>query len=370
MPVIKELVLEKLSSILIDESKDSSNIVAAGLVSEIVIANDRVFFAISAKKEEKDKFEIVRKKAEEVVKTIPGVNVVRVSLTSHDKSPSDLSRNDNTKKASNKQSVEGIKYIVAVASGKGGVGKSTTAVNLALSFRNLGLSIGILYADIYGPSVPKLLGLKGRPNPGTGKKIQPLTAYGIAAMSMGFLVDEETPMIWRGPMVISAITQMLREVDWGDIDILIVDMPPGTGDVQLTMAQNVPIIGSVIVSTPQDLALIDARKGISMFQKVNIPVLGIIENMSTFICPKCGEASHIFGKEGAMKEAKKSGVPYLGDIPLEIDIRVGSDLGKPIVEFNPGSICSQSYNRIANDIWLKINSSEKLQIVPNIIYEE
>jgi ATP-binding protein involved in chromosome partitioning len=370
MSVTKELVLKKLSSVLTDESKDSSNIVEAGLVSEIVIANDRVFFAISTNKEDVDKFEIVRKKAEEVVKSISGVSVVRVSLTSHDKRPVDLNRNNQAKKVNNKQSVDGIKHIIAVASGKGGVGKSTTAVNLALSFRNLGLSVGILDADIYGPSVPKLLGIKGRPNPGAGKKIQPLTAYSITAMSMGFLVDEETPMIWRGPMVISAITQMLREVDWGDIDLLVVDMPPGTGDVQLTMAQNVPIIGSVIVSTPQDLALIDARKGISMFQKVNIPVLGIIENMSTFVCPKCGEVSHIFGKEGAMKEAKKSGVPYLGDIPLEMDIRIGSDLGKPIVEFNPGSVCSQSYNRIANDIWLKINSSEKLQIVPNIVYEE
>jgi len=370
MSITKELVLEKLSGVLIGESNNSANIVEAGLVSEIVIANDRVFFAISINKEEKDKFEIVRKKAEEVVKTISGVSIVRASLTSHEKKPDELRPTNNAGKMNSKQSVEGIKYVVAVASGKGGVGKSTTAVNLALSFRNLGLSIGILDADIYGPSIPKLLGIKDRPKPGKDKKIQPLTAYGITAMSMGFLVDEESPMIWRGPMVISAITQMLRDVEWGEIDILVVDMPPGTGDVQLTMAQNVPIIGSVIVSTPQDLALIDARKGISMFQKVNIPVLGIIENMSTFICPKCGEASHIFGKEGAMREAKKSGVPYLGDIPLEIDIRVGSDTGKPIVEYNPGSFCSQSYNRIANDIWLKINSSEKLQTVPNIIYEE
>ena len=214
------------------------------------------------------------------------------------------------------QQVAGIKHMIAVASGKGGVGKSTTAVNLALGFQANGLKAGILDADIYGPSQPRLLGLTGRPQVADGKRLRPMEAYGLEAMSMGFLVDEGTPIIWRGPMVVSALTQMLRDVTWSDLDVLVIDMPPGTGDVQLTMAQQVPLAGAIIVSTPQDLALIDARKGLTMFRKVDVPVLGIIENMSTFICPKCGERSDIFGHGGAKLEAEKLGIPFLGGVPL------------------------------------------------------
>ena len=233
------------------------------------------------------------------------------------------------------QQVAGIKHMIAVASGKGGVGKSTTAVNLALGLQAIGLKAGILDADIYGPSQPRLLGLTGRPQVAGGNKLRPMEAYGLKAMSMGFLVDEGTPIIWRGPMVVSALTQMLRDVAWGELDVLVIDMPPGTGDVQLTMAQQVPLSGAIIVSTPQDLALIDARKGLNMFRKVDVPVLGIIENMSSFICPKCGERSDIFGHGGAKLEAEKLGIPFLGGVPLHMDIRVTSDEGQPIVGDQP-----------------------------------
>ena len=220
--------------------------------------------------------------------------------------------------------VPGVKTLIAVASGKGGVGKSTVAVNLALGLQAAGLKVGILDADIYGPSQPRLLGLKGQPQVIKGKTLQPMEGYGLKAMSMGFMVDEGTPIIWRGPMVVGALNQMLRDVAWGedgDLDVLVIDMPPGTGDVQLTMAQQVPLAGAIIVSTPQDLALIDARKGLNMFRKVDVPVLGIIENMSYFICPKCGERSDIFGHGGAEAEAERLGVPFLGGVPLHMDIR-------------------------------------------------
>ena len=236
----------------------------------------------------------------------------------------------------------GIKHMIAVASGKGGVGKSTTAVNLALGFQAIGLKAGILDADIYGPSQPRLLGLSGRPEVLHGKTLRPMEGHGLKAMSMGFLVDEGTPMIWRGPMVVSALTQMLRDVAWGELDVLVVDMPPGTGDVQLTMAQQVPLAGAIIVSTPQDLALIDARKGLNMFRKVDIPVLGIIENMSYFLCPKCNERSDIFGHGGAHEEADRLGVTFLGEIPLHMDIRATSDTGAPIVASQPDSLHARS----------------------------
>ena len=225
----------------------------------------------------------------------------------------------------------GVTSIIAVASGKGGVGKSTTAVNLALGLRDLGLKVGMLDADIYGPSLPKLLAIREKPQTIGGTRLKPIERYGLKVMSIGFLIEEETPMIWRGPMVMSALTQMLREVEWGTLDVMVVDMPPGTGDAQLTMAQQVPLKGAVIVSTPQDLALIDARRGIAMFKRVNVPVLGIVENMSTFICPNCGTRSDIFGHGGARHEAERLGVPFLGEVPLEMAIRETSDAGLPVV---------------------------------------
>jgi ATP-binding protein involved in chromosome partitioning len=244
-----------------------------------------------------------------------------------------------------------VKAIIAVASGKGGVGKSTTTCNLALALQANGLKVGVLDADIYGPSIPRLFRVSGRPEPVSGRILKPLEGYGIKVMSMGFLVDEETPMIWRGPMVISAITQMLREVAWGELDVLVVDMPPGTGDAQLTMAQNVPLAGAVIVSTPQDLALIDARKGLNMFRRVDVPLLGIVENMSYFLCPDCGGRHDIFGHGGARAEAEKLGVPFLGEVPLDMAIRINSDAGTPVTVTDPEGPHAAIYRDIASKVW-------------------
>ncbi|MEO0800059.1 MAG: Mrp/NBP35 family ATP-binding protein, partial [Pseudomonadota bacterium] len=261
--------------------------------------------------------------------------------------------------------VPGVKHLVAVASGKGGVGKSTTAVNLALGFQANGLKAGVLDADIYGPSQPRLLGLSGRPQAaGQGNMLRPMEGYGLKAMSMGFLVDEGTPIVWRGPMVVSALNQMLREVAWGDLDVIVIDMPPGTGDVQLSMAQQVPLAGAVIVSTPQDLALIEARKGLNMFRKVDVPVLGIIENMSYFICPSCGTRSDIFGSGGAEAEAEKLGLPFLGGVPLHMDIRATSDAGQPIVATDPDSAHAKIYRDLATATWAGIEASANARIDP------
>jgi ATP-binding protein involved in chromosome partitioning len=249
--------------------------------------------------------------------------------------------------------VPGVRSIIAVASGKGGVGKSTTATNLALALASQGLKVGMLDADIYGPSQPRMLGISGRPNSPDGKVLTPLENYGVKCMSMGFLVAEDTPMIWRGPMVQSALQQMLRDVEWGELDVIVVDMPPGTGDAQLTMAQQVPLTGAVIVSTPQDIALIDAKKGLNMFRKVDVPVLGIVENMSVFVCPNCGHESHIFSHGGAKKEAERLGMEFLGEMPLHIAIRETSDSGKPIVVSDPESPQAKAYQAIAKRIWEK-----------------
>jgi len=266
--------------------------------------------------------------------------------------------------------VPGVKRIIAVASGKGGVGKSTTAVNLALALKDQGLKVGVLDADIYGPSMPRLLGIQGQPQQLAGNKLDPMRAYGLKVMSMGFLVDEETPMIWRGPMVMSALSQMLKDVAWGELDVLVVDMPPGTGDAQLTMAQQVPLAGAVIVSTPQDLALIDARKGLNMFTKVNVPVLGIVENMSTFLCPHCGKPSDIFGHGGARDEARKLGVPFLGEVPLTIAVRETSDEGKPVVATDPDSEVARAYRDIAAAAWSELERvSGTERQAPKIVME-
>jgi ATP-binding protein involved in chromosome partitioning len=247
---------------------------------------------------------------------------------------------------SKQSEIPGIAAVIAVASGKGGVGKSTTAINLALGLRDLGLRVGLLDADIYGPSVPRLTGIREKPQLNDERKMIPLARFGLSIMSIGFLVEEETAMIWRGPMVMSAITQMLRDVAWGTLDVLVVDMPPGTGDAQLTLAQNVPLKGAIIISTPQDLSLIDARRGLAMFKKVNVPVLGIIENMSYFQCPHCGTKSDIFGHGGARHEAERLGVPFLGEIPLHMSIRATSDAGTPVVDSEPDGPHAAIYRAI------------------------
>ena len=267
--------------------------------------------------------------------------------------------------------IEGVKNIIAVASGKGGVGKSTTAVNLALALSAEGASVGILDADIYGPSQPRMLGTNMKPESKDGRSMEPVVSHNLQAMSIGFLIDEETPMIWRGPMVTQALEQLLKDTAWKDLDYLVVDLPPGTGDTQLTLAQRVPVTGAVIVTTPQDIALLDARKGLKMFEKVEIPVLGIIENMSTHICSKCGHEEHIFGAGGGLKMAEQYEVDFLGALPLDIRIREETDAGKPTVVAEPDSRISQIYREIARRVAAKISLKKKdfTGAFPNIVIQ-
>lgn len=354
-----------------------SNIVDLGLVSNIHFENGKASLSLSVPAERAAALEPMRAAAEKVILELDTVEVALVVLTA-EKATSHQQRDVSPPiavkvKPSTKEKQRGlpssIQSIIAVASGKGGVGKSTTSVNLALAMQALGLKVGILDADIYGPSLPRLLGIAGRPQPAGGQIIMPLEGFGIKVISMGFLVDEETPMVWRGPMVVSAITQMLRQVEWGELDLLIVDMPPGTGDVQLTLAQEVPLAGAIIVATPQDLALIDARKGLNMFRQVDVPVLGFIENMSFYICPKCGDRHEIFGHGGAEKEAERIGVPFLGRVPLDIAIRTNADLGTPIVVSAPKSEHSKVYHLLAENILKRMNQGKKLSAKPKIIIE-
>ncbi len=357
----KESVLNALRKII---GPDGSDIVSSGMVSEIVINKGKVYFALSVPQNQARSFEPVRKAAEDAVKTLPGVEGAVVTLTADSKDKGAPA----APKGAPASGIGGIKHIIAVASGKGGVGKSTTAVNLALGFQQNGLRVGMLDADVYGPSIPRLLGIRERPELAGDNILMPLKNYGLKVMSMGFLVEEETPMIWRGPMIISALTQMLKDVAWGELDIMVVDMPPGTGDAQLTMAQQVPLAGAVIVSTPQDLALIDARKGLNMFKRVDVPVLGIIENMSFFVCPKCGERSDIFGHGGARLEAQRLGVPFLGELPLHMSIRETSDSGRPIVVSEPSSLHAQIYKNIAATLWTRVTAGAG-HSAPRIVIE-
>jgi ATP-binding protein involved in chromosome partitioning len=386
--VTKETVIERLKTV--SGPDFSGNIVDLGMLSDIFIADGKVFFSITVPAARAQEMEPLRAAADRVVKSIPGVTGAVVTLTAekrgggmeapvpprppvqrpaaaapHAPHPAPASR------ASGKRGVPGIEAIIAVASGKGGVGKSTTAANIALGLAANGLKVGILDADIYGPSVPRLLGIHGKPESADGKILKPLQNYGLKAMSMGFLVDEETPMIWRGPMVISALTQMLREVEWGPLDVLVVDMPPGTGDAQLTMAQQVPLAGAIIVSTPQDLALIDARKGLNMFRKVDVPLLGIVENMSYFIAPDTGKRYDIFGHGGAKREAERLGVTFLGEVPLEMGIRESSDNGCPVVAVKPDGPEAKIYRAIAAKVWERLQEEKGAAeaSTPAIVFE-
>jgi ATP-binding protein involved in chromosome partitioning len=267
--------------------------------------------------------------------------------------------------------IDNIKNIIAVASGKGGVGKSTTAVNLALALAEEGAKVGVLDADIYGPSQPRMLGITGKPESADGKTLEPMVGYGLQAMSIGFLIDEETPMIWRGPMVTQALEQLLNDTNWADLDYLVVDLPPGTGDTQLTLAQKVPVSGAVIVTTPQDIALLDARKGLKMFEKVEVPVLGIVENMSTHICSNCGHEEHIFGSGGGASMASQYHVDLLGSLPLDIRIREETDGGKPTVVAEPEARISQIYREIARKTAAKLSLQAKDYAAkfPNIVIQ-
>src|SRR5262245_58022638 len=364
MAVTKEEVLGALGAV---SAPDGKPLPQAGVLSDVVVSDGKVFFSINVEAAAVQRWEPVRRAAEAAVRGVAGVQSAMVALTAERApaaggaqrpSPAEAGRGGpgahggaGARGGPNAaRAPEGVKAIIAVASGKGGVGKSTTAVNLALGLRDIGLKVGMLDADIYGPSVPKLLAIRGKPQTLGGTRLLPMDGYGLKVMSIGFLVEEETPMIWRGPMVMSALTQMLREVEWGALDVMVVDMPPGTGDAQLTMAQQVPLAGAVIVSTPQDLALIDARRGIAMFRRVDVPVLGIVENMSYFLCPHCGGRSDVFGHGGARHEAERLGVPFLGEVPLDMAIRETSDSGRPVVATDPDSAHAAAYRVIATKI--------------------
>ncbi|MEH3120008.1 MAG: Mrp/NBP35 family ATP-binding protein [Methylorubrum populi] len=384
MAITRDDVLKALSTVTVD--RGGTTLPGSGRLSQVVIdPGDRVMFSILIDPSEAERFEPVRREAEGRVLAIPGVSSVLASLTA-ERGPATpgpatpgpapgAPRRSGGPAAPPRQgdaqgnALPGVRHIVAVASGKGGVGKSTTACNLALALSAQGLRVGLLDADIYGPSVPKLLGLSGKPRVIEGKVLEPMQAYGLKAMSIGFLIEPESAMIWRGPMVQSAITQMLRDVAWGELDVLVVDMPPGTGDAQLTMAQATPLSGAVIVSTPQDLALIDARRGVTMFRKVSVPILGVIENMATFICPTCGAASAIFGHGGARQEAQRLGVPFLGEIPLTMAIRETSDAGRPVVATDPDGPQAGVYRDIAGKLWGNLVGAPAGRAAPKIVIE-
>jgi ATP-binding protein involved in chromosome partitioning len=365
----REDVLKALGSVA--DPVSGKSVTEAGLVQGLVLRDGHVGFSIEVAASQGRGAEPLRKAAEAAVAALPGVLSVTAVLTAHSEPAN--ARGSGGAAAQQPRTlppkpagIEGVGAVIAVASGKGGVGKSTVAVNLALSLSTLGLKVGLLDADIYGPSVPRLLGITTKPE-SDGHKLQPIEKFGIKTMSIGFLVAEDAPMIWRGPMVQSALTQMMNDVAWAPLDVLVVDMPPGTGDAQLTIAQRVPLKGAVIVSTPQDIALIDARKGIAMFEKTHVPILGVVENMSTFVCANCGHETHIFGHGGARLEAEKLNVPFLGEIPLVPLIRETSDAGRPVVAMQPQGREAESFLAIARQVAQKI--ARPSRAAPKIVIE-
>jgi ATP-binding protein involved in chromosome partitioning len=403
MAVTKEQVLGALAKV---PAPGGAPLTDARVLSDVVVTDGKVYFSITVDAATVKAWEPVRAAAEAAVRAVPGVQSALVALTA-ERTAGAASRGPQPAHVANqpravsgglgsqqgsghghahghaghqhapgpggereKPGIPGVDAVIAVASGKGGVGKSTTAVNLALGLRDLGLKVGLLDADIYGPSMPKLLAIKEKPKTIDGKRLVPIERYGLKVMSIGFMIEEETPMIWRGPMVMSAITQMLHEVEWGKLDVMVVDMPPGTGDAQLTMAQQVPLKGAVIVSTPQDLALIDARRGVAMFKRVNVPVLGVVENMSYFLCPECGTRSDIFSHGGARHEAERLGVPFLGEVPLHMAIREKSDAGLPVVATDPDGPHTKIYRDIAAKVLEQIKGGASSgRTAPKIVIE-
>ena len=378
--VSEQQILDSLKKVIDPDS--GKDIVSAGMIRGLQTKDGHVAFAIEVDPDKGAGLEPLRKEAEEVVHDLGGVISATVVLTADrsaqgpgqgQPSPSGKPPLDHggAPGGPTPALLPGVAAIVAVASGKGGVGKSTTAVNLALGLAAGGHKTGLLDADIYGPSMPRMMGITGQPSSSDGTTLAAMENYGIKVMSMGFLVEEDTPMIWRGPMVQSALEQMMRDVSWGELDIMVVDMPPGTGDIHLTLAQKVPLTGAVIISTPQDIALMDARKGLNMFRKVGVPVFGLIENMSYFTCPKCGERSEIFSHGGAKVEADRLGIDFLGEIPLDIIIRETSDGGRPIVVSEPESEHALTYRAIADKVWEKIehSPSDEAASAPKIVIQ-
>lgn len=349
---------------VVDPSR-GADIVTLGLVSGIVVKNGHVAFAIEIDPARANEMEPVRKAAEKAVDSLAGVLTVSAVLTAQ-RAPQQAAA---PQKPGERPMLPHVKSVIAVASGKGGVGKSTTSTNLALALARKGLKVGLFDADIYGPSMPRMLGISGQPASPDGEILLPMENHGIKCMSIGFLVREEDPIIWRGPMVMGALNQLLRDVEWGELDVLVIDMPPGTGDTQLTISQNVPLTGAVIVSTPQDIALLDARKGLNMFRKVDVPVLGLIENMSYYVCPKCGDEAHIFGHGGAKAEAARLSAEFLGEVPLDIAIRETADAGTPIVVTQPDSPHAKAYMAIADKVWDKVQLIQGGRKGPKISFE-
>jgi ATP-binding protein involved in chromosome partitioning len=354
--------------------RSGKGLLAAGMVGGISVAGDKVTVALEVDPSFGPALEPLRREVESRLGALPGVAQATVVMSGKKPGIAPVQTHSHGPRpgagpAQTKLPLAGVRHIVAVASGKGGVGKSTTAANLALSLLAMGYKVGVLDSDIYGPSMQRVLGVGGKPDVSAEKKMIPKQAHGLKVMSMGFMVPEDTAMIWRGPMVMSAIQQMLREVDWGMLDFLIVDMPPGTGDAQLTLAQTVPLAGAVIVSTPQDLALIDASRGVAMFNKVAVPVLGIVENMSTFICPNCQHETPIFGHGGARREADRLAVRFLGEIPLDMAIRVTSDAGTPIVVDQPNGPHAAAYRTVAENVVAALEAGAGSRPAPAIRFE-
>ncbi len=369
----KDQIKEVLKTII--DPSQQKDLVALGFVSAIHIKDSNVSIILEVPAHKGPALEPLRKKAESSVLAMDGVTSATVIMTAHESQGRQEPENGATRRdagSSNppreKVLESKVKRFVAVASGKGGVGKSTTAVNLAVAMKLEGLRVGLLDADVYGPSQPRMLGVSGKPPAVGGEMVAPLENYGIKLMSMGLLVPDDTAMIWRGPMVQSALTQMLNAVAWGELDVIVIDLPPGTGDIQISLAQQVNLAGAVIVSTPQDLALIDARKGLNMFRKVNVPLLGIIENMSHFLCTDCGARHDIFGHGGAAAEAEKLGVPFLGEVPLEMAIRTTSDDGTPIVASQPDSQHAAHYQQIASALLDHLDTAQP-KAAPKIVTE-
>ncbi len=340
----------------VDSGTGGLDIVARDWVKDVLISNGKVTVTLEVPARLGEQLEPVRTAAEKIIRALPEVSAAFVILTAQKQKPEPSQQRPARRE---QLALPSIKYIVAVASGKGGVGKSTTAANIAVALAQLGHAVALFDADVFGPSMPRMFGLATQKPVSDGKRVYPLEAHGVKVMSIGFMVAEDNPIIWRGPMVMGALEQMLRDVEWGDIDVMVVDMPPGTGDTQLTMSQRVPLAGAVIVSTPQDIALLDARKGLNMFRRVEVPVLGIIENMSYHVCSNCGHREEIFAHGGARRAAEDLDAPFLGEVPLDLKIRETSDEGAPITVQDPGSPHSAAYLEIARKIWEKLGAHKK-----------
>jgi ATP-binding protein involved in chromosome partitioning len=361
-------VLAALKAVV--DPQRNKDVVALGLIQGLAVKDGHISFALEVAPEEGRTKEPLRLACEKAALALKGARSVTAVLTAH-KPAHTHNRGPEVRPAAGapeRQGPAGVKAVIAVASGKGGVGKSTVAVNLAVALHQIGRKVGLLDADIYGPSIPRMLGLKGKPTSKDGNILQPMQAWGLKAISIGSLIGDDQPMIWRGPMVMTALTQLIYDVEWAPLDVLVVDMPPGTGDAQLTLAQRVPLAGAVIVSTPQDVALIDARKGLAMFKKTHVPVFGIVENMSTFVCPNCGHESHIFGHGGARETAAELNTDFLGEIPLHIRVRETSDGGTPITALDPKSPQAKAFVAVAERVAAKLDAGDT-RAAPRIVME-